>query len=521
MIYAAELEAEARLALTKPLTELFLNDALRVDRFVISSCGIRFDFTKTHVTEGLLHAFREVASNNGFSRKIKDLCVGAIVNGTEKRAALHTAWRGRFVPEVAADGSSVAALIADANTRLEALVRAWRSSDAKAIIHIGIGGSALGPELALRALEPIAERRFDVRLLANVDGEAFERAVAGLDPKSVRVVIASKSWSTQETQHNAERVRSWLLAGGVANPGDVMAAVTQKVDAAAAWGIDPDRVFPNPAWVGGRYSVWSPIGLPVALQIGWPSFEAFRAGAGAMDDHFMSAEMYKNAPIISGLMGFCYSEYLASGSRALFSYDERLKLLPAHLSQLELESLGKSVDVDGKPVVKSCAALWGGTGTDAQHAVFQFLHQGTTLVPVDFIAVREKSHKNLESHRLLLANCFAQGAALMLGRTAGATADLLRAQSLSEEDVASLVPHMTFPGNRPSTTILLDRLTPETLGALIAFYEHRTYVQSILWNINAFDQFGVELGKQLASQILKDRGSSMDAGTQALAALLP
>lgn len=521
MTYRAVLEPEARLALSVPLADMFRQDARRVDRLVMSSCGIRFDFTKTHITPGLLDVFAAAASRFDLTGKVNNLFTGALVNGTERRAALHTAWRGRFVPAAAADGSPVAALIADANARLQTVVESWRASDATTIIHIGIGGSALGPELALRALEPITGKRFDVRLLANVDGEAFARVVAGLDPKSVRVVIASKSWSTQETQHNAERVRAWLLAGGVPNPGDVMAAVTQKVDAAAAWGINPDRVFPNPAWVGGRYSVWSPIGLPVALQIGWSEFEAFRNGAGSMDDHFASSALHQNAPIISAMIGFCYSEFLESGSRALFSYDERLKLLPAHLSQLELESLGKSVDVNGKPVARSCAALWGGTGTDAQHAVFQFLHQGTNVVPIDFIAVRESSHKHMESHRLLLSNCFAQGAALMSGRSAEATSDLLKAQSVPDSEIATLTPHMSFSGNRPSTTILLDRLTPASLGALISFYEHRTYVQSLLWNINAFDQFGVELGKQLANQILIDRGHLMDAGTQALAALLP
>ncbi len=525
MIIPATIEQLVRAALGKKLITLFSEDAGRLEKLVIEACGIRVDFTKTHLTPQLVHAAASWFESAALTKRVNDLLSGALVNATERRAALHTAWRGAFVPETAADGSPIAAVVEEANRRLQALVEDWRASEATTIIHIGIGGSALGPDLALRALEPIEGKRFDVRLLANVDGEAFERAVAGVDPRRVRVIVASKSWSTQETQHNAERVRGWLREGGVANPGDVMAAVTQKLDAAAAWGIPAERVLPNPAWVGGRYSVWSPIGLPVALQLGWADFEAFRSGAGAMDRHFAEAPFARNACWLAALIGVAYAEYGAksggSRSRALFSYDERLRLLPAHLSQLELESLGKSVDLSGKPVGSTCGALWGGTGTDAQHAVFQYLHQGTDVVPVDFIAVRTPDHKDMESHKLLLANCFAQGAALMQGRGAAETAAVLEKAGTSAADIAELTPAMSFPGNRPSTMILLDRLTPATLGALIAFYEHRTFAQSILWNINAFDQFGVELGKQLASQILTDRGASLDAGTQALAGLLP
>lgn len=520
MPLSADLIQIARREIGKSLGSLFDVEGERLNNLVISTCGLRFDFTKTHLTQPLIQAFRRWFDEANLETCVKDLLAGAQVNSTEKRAALHTAWRGAFVPQVTTDGQPVASLIADSDQRMQALIDDWRSSNATTIIHIGIGGSALGPELVLRALEPIADKRFDVRLLANVDGEAFERAIAGVDPKRVRVVIASKSWTTQETQHNAERVRAWLLEAGIYDPGTVMAAVTQKVDAAAAWGIPAARVLPNPAWVGGRYSVWSPIGLPVALQIGWEAFSAFRHGAGAMDRHFAETPVAQNACWLAALIGYCYAEYGGSRSRALFCYDERLRLLPAHLSQLELESLGKSVHLDGTAAAQTCSALWGGTGTDAQHAVFQYLHQGTDLVPLDFIVVQRPAHGDAESHRLLLANCFAQGAALMRGRTKEEAVDLLLKSGLPMTEAANLAPHMTFPGNRPSTTILLHALTPTTLGALIAFYEHRTYAQSLLWNINAFDQFGVELGKQLVAQILADHGASLDRGTAELSKFL-
>jgi glucose-6-phosphate isomerase len=515
-----DLRERAETAFSKSLTSLFAADPERVAGMVFQVAGARYDFSKTHLTSDFAAAAAAHCEREGYLNRVREMFDGAPVNVTESRAAFHTAWRASLPTGTTTASDPVAKLVSDANRRMRALVEEWRASDATTIIHIGIGGSALGPELALRALEPIADKRFDVRLLANVDGEAFARAVAGVAPQKVRVVVASKSWTTQETQHNAERVRDWLRAGGVENPGAVMAAVTQKVDAAAAWGVAQERVLPNPAWVGGRYSVWSPIGLPVALQIGWEQFEAFRSGALAVDRHFQEVPITENIVWLAALAGYCYTEFSHCRSRAVFSYDERLRLLPPHLSQLELESLGKSVDLNGAPVATTCGTLWGGTGTDAQHAVFQYLHQGTDVVPLDFIAVHKPAHDDQAAHRLLLANCFAQGAAFLKGRSAEETYAGLIGSGHDPAEAARLAPHMTFPGNRPSTTILLDELTPATLGGLIAFYEHRTFVQSLLWNINAFDQFGVELGKQLATQILAEGGSTLDSGTRALAKFL-
>jgi glucose-6-phosphate isomerase len=504
----------------KHLLDLFAGDSNRVSKLTIKTSDILFDFSKTHLTDELVHELTMRISTQNLLTKVKDLFSGACVNGTEGRSALHTAWRQAFVPTSDANGEPIASVISAANQKMQALVERWRASDATTIIHIGIGGSALGPELGLRALEPVSGKRFDVRLLANVDGEAFVRAVAGVDPKRTRVVVASKSWTTQETAHNAAQIRDWLIAGGVSEPGAVMAAVTQKVEAAKAWGIPDDAVLPNPAWVGGRYAMWSPIGLPIALQCGWDAFEALRAGAAMMDRHFQDTPVAQNAVWLAAWIGYLYAERAGSRSRALFCYDERLRLLPAHLSQVELESLGKGVSVDGVALAQTCPALWGGVGTDAQHAVFQYLHQGTDLVPLDLIAVRDPNHGDAKAHTLLLANCFAQGAALMQGRDAVATRAVLSDAGLSLHEQDRLLPHQIFPGNRPSTTLLLDRLSPHTLGSIISFYEQRTYAQSLIWNINAFDQMGVELGKVLTNQVLADKEGSLDPSTKMLATFL-
>ncbi len=504
----------------RSLKELFAADPGRVEHFTAQACAIRLDFSKTHLTTDLMAELEAMLKAKQALAQVSDLFAGACVNSTEGRSALHTAWRPGFVPEQDASGEAIAPVIRDANEKMQALVERWRQSDADTIIHIGIGGSALGPELGLRALEPVRGKRFDVRLLANVDGEAFVRATSGVDPRKVRVVVASKSWTTQETAHNAARVRDWLIAGGVENPGSVMAAVTQKLDAAKAWGIPGDAVLPNPAWVGGRYALWSPIGLPVALQCGWDVFQELRAGAAAMDRYFRDTPVSANAIWMAAWVGYLYAERASSRSRALFCYDERLRLLPSHLSQLELESLGKSVDVNGVKLAHTCPALWGGTGTDAQHAVFQYLHQGTDLVPLDFIAVQHPDHDDAKAHRLLLANCFAQGAALMQGRDSAETEAVLQGSGITGAEQARLVPHMVFPGNRPSTMILLERFSAHSLGALIAFYEHRTFAQSLLWNINPFDQMGVELGKVLTGQVLADMPDALDPSTRALAKLL-
>jgi glucose-6-phosphate isomerase len=378
-------------------------------------------------------------------------------------------------------------------------IEAGAFGDVTGILHIGIGGSVLGPHLLVDALGRRSPQ-FTVRFLSNIDGAAFDDAVKPLDPKTTIVVVASKTFTTLETLTNFEAARAWLRAAGVDDPDGRAIAVTANPEAAVAQGIDETRILQFGEGVGGRYSLWSSVGVSAALALGWDEFEALLEGAAEMDRHFRFAELSANVPLIAAFADRLYVEQLGCQTRGLFAYDERLRMLPFYLQQLEMESNGKSVTNDGKRVANPTAPVtWGGTGTDAQHAVFQLLHQGTVLVPVEFVAVREGDDaQDPEHHRLLLLNAFAQGAALMQGK--------------KSDD-----PQRSYSGNRPSATLLLDRLDARSLGALIAFYEHRTFANAVLLGINPFDQFGVELGKQIARQLAESADEdSLDASTRAL-----
>jgi glucose-6-phosphate isomerase len=378
-------------------------------------------------------------------------------------------------------------------------IEAGAFGDVSGILHIGIGGSVLGPALLVDALGRRGAT-LNVRFLSNIDGAAFDDAVKTLDPATTLVVAASKTFTTLETLTNLDAARTWLRAGGIVDPDGRVIAVTAKPEAAVEQGIDETRILQFGEGVGGRYSLWSSVGLTAALALGWDGFEALLEGAAEMDRHFRFAEPAANVPLLAAFADRLYAERFGSQTRALFSYDERLRLLPFYLQQLEMESNGKSVTKDGKLVDQPTALVtWGGTGTDAQHAVFQLLHQGTILAPVEFVAVREADDaQDPEHHRLLLLNAFAQGAALMQGR--------------QSDD-----PQRSYPGNRPSSTVLIDRLDGRSLGALIAFYEHRTFANAALLGINPFDQFGVELGKEIARQLAEGADEdSLDSSTRAL-----
>ncbi|MEA3004115.1 MAG: glucose-6-phosphate isomerase, partial [Sphingomonadales bacterium] len=422
------------------------------------------------------------------------LFAGRIVNPTEGRAAEHSAERGQGAPESVARAGAL-------HARMRALVDAIEAGafgPVRHILHIGIGGSALGPKLLIDALGRDAGR-YDVAIVSNVDGAALEEAVAAFDPQTTLVAIASKTFTTNETMLNARSALAWLEQSGVADPYGRVVALTAAPETALEFGVDETRVLPFAASVGGRYSLWSSIGFPAALALGWEAFETLLEGAAAMDRHFRLAPPLANAPILAAFADLYYANVRGAETSGTFAYDERLRLLPSYLQQLIMESNGKSVKVDGSPVGRATSPIiWGGIGTDAQHAVFQLLHQGTHLVPVEFVAAIEAGdHLDEEHHRQLLINCFAQGAALMAGK-------------------ASDDPHRAYPGDRPSTTILLDRLDPATLGALIAFYEHRTFAGAALLGINPFDQFGVELGKELAKAMDAGEDMDFDASTRAL-----
>jgi glucose-6-phosphate isomerase len=495
--------APIRAAAAKPvdIAGLFAAEPDRLTRLRLSACGLHADFSRLalpHHGLDLLLAAAEAADLPGWRHR---LFAGAIVNPSEGRAATHMAERGQ--------GPADAVAAADSAARAAtALADTLRRDGTRHVIHIGIGGSALGPALLLDALARDADGPA-VHVVSNIDGEALHRALLACDPATTRLLIVSKSFTTTETLTNAESALDWLAAFGVEDARARAIAITARPDRAAAWGAG--AVLPFAETVGGRYSLWSAVGLPLAIRSGPGALAALRRGAAAMDAHFRDAPLPANLPVLAALADVWAAHGQGQGTRAVFCYDERLRLLPAYLQQLEMESNGKRVARDGQPLPGMSAPItWGGTGTDAQHAVFQLLHQGTVVGPVEFIGVIEPGHSLPASHhRQLLANMLAQGAALLKGRTLEAALAL----SGGNEGLARA---KCFPGNRPSSTLLLDRLDAETLGALVAFFEHRTFAAAVLMGINPFDQWGVELGKEMAGAMLAGADLGFDPSTAAL-----
>jgi glucose-6-phosphate isomerase len=481
------------------LAELFAKDEARVDALTgrielgEEQGGIRFDWSKTHLDAAHLGLFEKLAAAVDFDGQRKALFAGEKINVTEGRSAEHTAQRG-----VGRDTSVEEAMALHA--RMKSLVEAIHEGalgEVKHLIHIGIGGSALGPKLAIDALTRDGAK-VDVHVVANIDGCALEQAFGRCDPATTLIAVASKTFTTTETMTNATSALDWLRNNGVEDPYGRVVALTAYPEKAVEWGVDETRVLPFAESVGGRYSLWSSIGFPVALAIGWDEFVEFLEGAATVDLHFRDTDGAANLPLRAAFADQLYTRLRGCQARACFAYDERMALLPFYLQQLEMESNGKSVKADGTPVDGPTAPItWGGVGTDAQHAVFQLLHQGTVITPIDFIAsIAAGDDLDPAHHRILLMNCFAQGAALMAGKDA---TDKARA----------------YAGDRPSATMLVDDLSPAALGALIAFHEHRTFANAALMQINPFDQFGVELGKEIAKSIEKG-GARFDASTTAL-----
>ena len=478
----------------KRLDELFAAEPDRLSTLSFELAGLYFDWSKTHLDRGIVEQSLARAEQRGFVAAREALFAGEVVNPSEGRPATHVAERGSGAP----DDVDVATARRQRMRALVDAIEAGAFGHVTGLLHIGIGGSVLGPAMLVDALGRSASS-LEVRFLSNIDGAAFDDAVKPLDPATTLVIVASKTFTTLETLTNLEAARDWLQAAGVEDPDGRLIAVTAKPEAALAQGIDESRILQFGEGVGGRYSLWSSVGVTAALALGWDAFEALLEGAAEMDRHFRFAEPAQNMPLLAAFADRLYVEELGCQTRAIFAYDERLRLLPFYLQQLEMESNGKSATTDGKAVEQPTAPVtWGGTGTDAQHAVFQLLHQGTVLTPVEFLAVSEADDaQDPEHHRLLLLNAFAQGAALMEGR--------------QTDD-----PQRSYPGNRPSATVLLNRLDARTLGALIAFYEHRTFANAVLLGINPFDQFGVELGKEIAKKLAGDGGGKLDASTRAL-----
>lgn len=477
------------------LTELFAKDPDRLAKLTVDVGGLHFDFAKTHLDDAAIDAFTGLAATMELAAKRDALFAGQVVNVTEGRAATHIAERGEGNPDDVAQARAF-------QSRMRQVIDAIEADafgPVRHILHVGIGGSALGPDLIFDALGR-DEDKYDVAIVSNVDGVAMEEAVKGFDPAATLLVVASKTFTTTETMLNAESAMAWMREGGVEDPYGRVIALTASPDRAVEWGVDETRVLPFAESVGGRYSLWSTLGFPFALALGFQAYEELLEGAAEMDRHFRLSEPAKNAPVLAAFADLYYSQVRGCETRATFAYDERLRLLPFYLQQLEMESNGKSVTAAGEPLGRNSAAItWGGVGTDAQHAVFQLLHQGTRIVPLEFVAVVEAGDTlDPAHHRQLLLNAFAQGAALMAGK---ANADPARA----------------YAGDRPSSTILLKDLDPRTLGALIAFYEARTFVNAALLGINPFDQFGVELGKEMA-KAADQGGQTFDASTNDLLA---
>lgn len=488
--------------------------------------GVVVDYSKNLVDADTLDLLVAFAEERGLRDGIEAMFRGDRINSTEGRAVLHTALRATPDRQVLVDGRDVVGDVHGVLERMGAFAEQVRTGEwrghtgqpIRAVVNIGIGGSDLGPAMACEALRDFAQPGLTVRFVSNVDGHDLARALADLDPASTLFVVSSKTFTTIETLTNARSARAWLL-GGLGDPAAVarhFVAVSTNSEAVAEFGIDPERMFGFWDWVGGRYSLPSAIGLSVMLAVGPGRFHELLGGMRSMDEHFRTAPWRRNLPVLLGLLGLWYRSVLGSQTQAVLPYDQRLARFPAYLQQLEMESNGKSVTRDGDPVeVATAPVVWGEPGTNGQHAFFQMLHQGSTTVPCDFLGVLTPAHGLGEHHDLLMANLFAQTQALAFGKTS----DEVAADGVPDE----LVPHRTFAGDRPSTTILLPELTPYTLGQLVALYEHKVFTQGWIWDINSFDQYGVELGKILATRIHADLTSdqpdgSHDSSTAALIA---
>lgn len=486
------------------LRELFTRDPDRGERLAAEAAGWRLDYSKNRLTDETLSLLLAFAEDTGLRERIDAMFRGARINTTEDRAALHVALRADRGARIAVDGADVVPEVHAVLDHMAAFARRVRSGEwpghtgrpIRNVVNLGIGGSDLGPALATDALRAYADRGLTVRFVSNVDATDFAEKTLDLDPAETLFVVCSKSFATQETLANAHTARRWLVAalGADAAVARHFVAVSTHTEEVARFGIDPANVFGFWDWVGGRYSLGSAVGLSLMLSIGPERFGEMLSGFRAMDEHFRTAPFERNLPVLLGLLGSWYTNFLGAESTAVLPYDEYLARLPAYLQQLDMESNGKSVDLDGAPVEWTTGPIvWGATGTNGQHAFFQLLHQGTRLVPCDFIGFCQGLHPIGDHHDLLMSNLFAQTEALAFGRTP----DEVRAADVADE----LVAHRSFPGNRPSNTLLADRLTPESFGALLALYEHKVFVQGTLWNIDSFDQWGVELGKALAGRI--------------------
>jgi len=512
---------------TKSLKQAFEADSNRAARYTVSAAGLELDYSKNHIDDTTMKLLLDLCEQADLKTAIKRLFRGDHINNTEDRPALHSALRfegaakSEEQKEVAAALEKMAGLIDRVHSG------AWKGHSGKKItdvVNIGIGGSDLGPRMVTKALTPYHTGDVKVHFVANVDAAEIYDLFQELNAESTLWIVASKSFSTLETLQNALTARSWMLDNGCpeSDLAKHFVAISSKVDKAIEFGMDAENVYPLWDWVGGRYSLWSAIGMPIAFAVGMDNFNKLRAGAARLDAHFAQAPLDKNIPVLMGLVMFWYSNVLGADNQAILPYANHLQLLPSYLQQLEMESNGKSVNKEGERVdYQTGSVVWGTEGTNGQHSFHQLLHQGNVQTPIDFILPVKAHHPVEHQQKYLIANCIAQSQALMTGRDLDASKSELRAQGVDESEIDFLAEHKVHPGNNPSNTIVMDQLSPETLGALIASYEHKVFTLGVLWNINSFDQWGVELGKLLGTHVATamdttDVPNDWDSSTQAL-----
>jgi len=517
-----------------PMRSLFEGDAERFQRFSREACGLFVDYSKNRITQKTVDLLLQLATEADVAGFRDRMFRGEPINGTEGRSVLHVALRNFSGRPIHSGGKDVMPEVNAVRAKMRAFVEKvqsgeWKGATGKPIqsfVNIGIGGSDLGPVMVTEALRPYWKKGLDVHFVSNVDGTHLAETLKRVDPETTLFIVASKTFTTQETIANAKSAREWLLKslgkGNEAVAKHFVALSTNEKEV-SAFGIDPANMFVFWDWVGGRYSLWSAIGLSIACVIGMDAFEDLLRGAFTMDEHFRTAPLAENLPITLGLLGIWYSNFWGAATHAILPYDQYLHRFPAYFQQGDMESNGKSVTRDNKPIegYDTGPIIWGEPGTNGQHAFYQLIHQGTRLVPADFIAPIETHNPIGNHHQLLLSNFFAQTEALMRGKTAEEAKRELEAAGLPKEKVEELTPHKTFPGNRPTNSIVVQKVTPHTLGALIALYEHKIFVQGAIWNIYSFDQWGVELGKQLATKILPElqaeaKVTSHDSSTNGL-----
>tara|TARA_R110000868_G_scaffold162893_1_gene394434 strand:+ start:836 stop:2473 length:1638 start_codon:yes stop_codon:yes gene_type:complete len=495
------------------LRSLFSSDANRAEKFTLQWNDFLFDYSKNRISEETMQLLLKLADEVNLKGAIKDYYDGALINETEGRAVLHTALRAKKDDEVLVDGINVIPEIYEVKEHIKEFTSSVINGDLKGytgkaftdVVNIGIGGSDLGPAMVTEALK-FYKNHLSIHFVSNVDGDHVHEILKTLNPETTLFVVVSKTFTTQETLSNATTIKKWFLKHGTQE--DIakhFAAVSTNSEKIAEFGIDPANVFPMWDWVGGRFSLWSAVGLTIALAVGYENFDALLEGANEVDVHFKETEFSENIPVIMALVSVWYNNFYGAETEAIIPYAQYLIRFSAYLQQGIMESNGKSVDRAGNTVgYETGTIIWGEPGTNSQHAFFQLIHQGTKLIPTDFIGFKHSLHGDKDHHDKLMANYFAQTEALMNGKTKEEVVEELKVKNLSELEINKLAPFKVFSGNKPTNTILIEKLTPKSLGSLIALYEHKIFVQGVIWNIFSYDQWGVELGKQLAGTILDD-----------------